>query len=369
MAQLDLETVVRQFDLTGNFVRAEPYGTGHINDTYAVWLDQGISQIRYIFQRINDKVFPNPPQVMENIVRVTSHVRSVLESEGVPDISRRTLTVVPTRDQQGYWKDSGEDGGFWRCYLFIENARSYDTIQDPRQAYEAAKAFGGFQRALVDLPGEPLHETIPDFHNGPKRFRDFEEALRADACGRAVTARNEIESMYRFGEIFEILPREVKLGRIPIRTTHNDTKINNVMIDDETGEGICVIDLDTLMPGLAPYDFGDMVRTSTCRAAEDERDLSKVSLDLQMFEQLARGYLSEAGYFLTESERHHLITGGKMITLIIGCRFLTDFLKGDVYFKVHREGHNLDRCRTQFRLVESILEQEGQMREIADKIP
>jgi len=368
MAGYDLETVVQQFDLSGDFVRAEPYGTGHINDTYAVVMDQGVSQVRYIFQRINHNVFPDPPKVMENIVRVTSHVRSVLESEGIADVSRRTLTVIPTREGRGFWQETGRDGGFWRSYIFIEKARSYDTLQDPRQAFEAARAFGRFQRLLVDLPGEPLHETIPDFHNGPKRFRDFEEAVQLDACGRAVTAGDEIEFMYRHGEIFEILPGEVEQGRIPVRTTHNDTKINNVLIDDATGEGICVIDLDTLMPGLAPYDFGDMVRTSTCRAAEDERDLSKVSLDLQMFEQLAQGYLSEAGQFLTDAERQHLITGGKMITLIIGCRFLTDYLKGDVYFKVHREGHNLDRSRTQFRLVESILEQEEQMQAIVNHI-
>ncbi|HUV12680.1 MAG TPA: mucin desulfatase, partial [Acidobacteriota bacterium] len=184
MAGHDLETVVQQFDLPGDFVRADPYGTGHINDTYAVLMDQGESQVRYIFQRINNNVFPDPPKVMENIVRVTSQVRSVLESEGIADASRRTLTVIPTREGQGFWQETGQDGGFWRSYIFIENARSYDTLQDPRQAFEAARAFGRFQRLLVDLPGEPLHETIPDFHDGPKRFRDFEEAAQSDASGR-----------------------------------------------------------------------------------------------------------------------------------------------------------------------------------------
>jgi hypothetical protein len=221
---------------------------------------------------------------------------------------------------------------------------------------------------LSDLPGKPLHETIPDFHNGPKRLRDFQEALRSDHCNRAASAKDEISFLQQQAWVFDILPEQVSVGNIPVRTTHNDTKINNVLIDDETGEGICVIDLDTLMPGLVLYDFGDMVRTSTCKAAEDERDLTKVFLDLSMFEQVARGYLVSAGDFLTAGEKEHLVFAGKMITLIIGCRFLTDYLNGDTYFKTHREGHNLDRCRTQFRLVQSITEQEEEMKATVEKI-
>lgn len=362
MSGRELKSVAQAFALIGDFFDAAPYGTGHINDTYAVVLDQGGTRVRYIFQRLNRRVFPDPPRVMENIERVTGHLRARIEESGARDATRRTLTLIPTRQGRSYWVDDA--GWHWRAYIFIEKARTYDTLEHPSQAYEAARAFGRFQRMLADLGGPPLNETIPDFHNGPKRTRDFERALEADVVNRAARARDEIDFLRRHAAVFDVLPGEVEAGRIPIRSTHNDTKINNVMIDDETGEGICVIDLDTLMPGLSLYDFGDMVRTSTCRAAEDERDLSKVELDLAMFEQVARGYLSEAAAFLNESEREHLVLGGKMITLIIGCRFLTDYLAGDVYFKVRREEHNLDRCRTQFRLVESIDRQEEKMRSL-----
>ncbi len=366
MPGAELRSAVRAFDLIGDFRDAAPYGTGHINDTYAVVLDQGGTRVRYIFQRLNSRAFPEPPRIMENIERVTGHLRARIEASGAPDVTRRTLTLIPTRQGRSYWVD--DNGHHWRAYVFIEKARTYDTLDHPGQAYQAARAFGRFQRMLTDLGEPPLHETIPDFHNGPKRMRNFERALEADVRNRAARAQPEIAFLRRHADIFEVLPREVEAGRIPIRSTHNDTKINNVMIDDETGEGICVIDLDTLMPGLAPYDFGDMVRTSTCRAAEDERDLSKVELDLSMFEQVARGYLSEAAAFLNPLEREHLVLGGKMITLIIGCRFLTDYLAGDVYFKVHREDHNLDRCRTQFRLVESIIRREKAMQSLIDRI-
>ncbi len=357
-----MREVVAGFAILGDFVTAAPYGTGHINDTFAVTMDQGGTLVRYLFQRINHRVFRDPPSLMENICRVTRHVRAKLEASGVPDVSRRTLTVIPTREGSSYWRDA--EGGYWRAYIFIEQARTWDTLQHAGQAYQAARAFGRFQKMLADLPPPPLHETIPDFHHGPKRYQAFERALAEDVRNRAIRARPEIEFLQRHAWIFEVLPKEVAAGRIPIRTTHNDTKINNVMMDDRTGEGICVIDLDTLMPGLALYDFGDMVRTSTSRAAEDERDLSRVKLELDMYGQLVRGYLSEAAEFLTPAEREHLVTAGMMITLIIGCRFLTDFLAGDTYFKIRREDHNLDRCRTQFRLVQCMLEQEDRLREL-----
>ncbi|GAB4111873.1 MAG: phosphotransferase [Acidobacteriota bacterium] len=357
-----METVVKAFAILGDFVDAVPYGTGHINDTYAVTMDQGGRRVRYLFQRINHRVFRDPPSLMENICRVTGHIRAKLEAAGTPDVSRRTLTVIPTRQGASFWRDA--EGGYWRAYIFIEQARTWDTLQHAGQAYQAARAFGRFQKMLADLPPPPLHETIPDFHHGPKRYQAFERALAEDVRNRAIQARAEIEFLQRHAWIFDVLPREVAAGRIPVRTTHNDTKINNVMMDDQTGEGICVIDLDTLMPGLALYDFGDMVRTSTTRAAEDERDLSRVTLELDMYEQLVRGYLSEAAEFLTPAERDHLVTAGEMITLIIGCRFLTDFLAGDTYFKIRREDHNLDRCRTQFRLVQCMLEQEDRLREL-----
>ena len=263
---------------------------------------------------------------------------------------------MPTREGAGFLQDEG--GDFWRAYLFIEKARTYDQLTDPSQAYQAARAFGAFQRQLTDLPGGPLNETIRGFHDGPARFAAFQDVLDEDPENRALEAKAEIEFLTRHAGLFEVLPGLVREGRIPVRSTHNDCKINNVMIDDATGEGISVIDLDTLMPGLALFDFGDMVRTSTCRAAEDERDLTKVVMDPAMFEQVLEGYLSTAGGFLNRDEIDHLPFAGKLITLIIGTRFLTDHLAGDRYFKIHRPGHNLDRCRTQFKLVESIAGQE-----------
>lgn len=352
----DLRAVARQFELTGNFVSAIPYGSGHINDTYCVTMDAGGKPLRYIIQRVNHNVFKKPAALMENIQRVTTHLSG--KCAGIPDAGRRVLRLAPTLDGQCFHCDS--DGNFWRTYDFIEGAKTYDAVEHPRQATEAAKAFGEFQKALVDLPSPRLHDTIPDFHHTPKRFAQFEQALAADVANRAASARAEIEFALRHKGVTSLLLD----ANLPERVTHNDTKFNNVMLDDATGEGICVIDLDTVMPGLALYDFGDMVRTTTSPAKEDELDLSKVTMQFPMFEALARGYLASAGDFLTKEEKALLPAAGKVITLEIGLRFLADYLAGDTYFKVHRDGHNLDRCRTQFKLVESIEQQENAMAQL-----
>ncbi len=362
----DLKAVAARFQIQGDFLDAAPYGTGHINDTYAVRFDQGGALIRYIIQRVNHKVFKDIPSLMENVDRVTCHIRARLEAEGVEGISRRVMTLIPPRAGGNHYRDG--EGNFWRTYLFIEKAQTHDTSTSPDQAFQAARAFGTFQKMLVDLPDPPLHETIPGFHDGPKRYAAFLDALAKDPNNRAAGGKREIAFLKERARIFDHLPGLVSKGEIPVRTTHNDCKINNAMIDDETGEGVCVIDLDTLMPGLALFDFGDMVRTSTSPAAEDEQNLDKVFLPMPMFERLVRGYLLTAGGFLTQAERDHLPFAGKMITLIIGTRFLTDHLLGDVYFKVHREGHNLDRCRTQFKLVESIEAQEKEMEALVGQV-
>jgi len=362
----NVREVAKHFQFHGDYLKGEPYGSGHINDTYAVTFNQGGTLVRHLLQRINHSIFKNPPALMENVLRVTCHVRAKLEQENAADISRQTLTVIPARDGTSFHQDP--DGSFWRAYVFIEKARTFDVAQSPQQAFLGAKAFGNFQRILADVPAPPLHDTIPNFHNGPMRYEAFQKALQADVVNRANTAKPEIEFLINHAWIFDVLPKQVESGAIPVRITHNDTKINNVMFDDATGEGICVIDLDTVMPGLALYDFGDMVRTSTSPADEDERDLSKVTMEMARFENVARGYLSTAGKFLNKAERDHLVLSGKMITLIIGTRFLTDHLAGDTYFKVHREGHNLDRCRTQFRLVQSITEQEEKMNALVERI-
>jgi aminoglycoside phosphotransferase (APT) family kinase protein len=355
----DVRTVARQFDLRGEFVKAAPYGSGHINDTYCAVFDQGGARVRYVVQRINHHIFKNPAALMENIRRVTAHLGE--KSAGQNDPSRRVLTLIPARDGLPYYRD--EQGNHWRVYIFIEKARTFDAVESAAQAFQAAKAFGQFQKLLADLPAPRLHDTIPDFHHTPKRFASLENAIEADVANRAQLARSEIAFALNHKAATSILLD----AQLPERVTHNDTKFNNVMLDDATGEGICVIDLDTVMPGLALYDFGDMVRTTTSPAKEDERDLSKVTMQFPMFEALAQGYVAAAD-FLTPAEKRLLAFSGKLITLEIGLRFLTDFLAGDTYFKVHREGHNLDRCRTQFKLVESIEKQEAAMHKLVEAI-
>ncbi len=356
----NIPNVARRFRIYGDYLSAELYGNGHINDTYFVTFDQAGTLVRYILQRINQNIFKDPAALMENVRRVTEHLGKKSATESGP--SRRVLALIPTLEDQPYCLDG--EGNYWRAYLFVEKAHTYDAVESPRQAFEAARTFGSFQSLLADLPAPRLHDTIRDFHHTPKRFAALEEAIAADTANRAGFAKPEIEFALRHQAMTGALLEE----NLPERVTHNDTKFNNVMLDDATGEGVCVIDLDTVMPGLALYDFGDMVRTTTSPAKEDERDLSKVTMQLPMFEALARGYLASASGFLTPQERRWLAFSGKLITYEIGVRFLTDFLAGDKYFKVHRENHNLDRCRTQFKLVESIEQQEEQMNRLVETI-
>ena len=356
----DVRAVARQFQIHGEFLEAAPYGSGHINDTYCTIFDQGGTRVRYIFQCVNHNIFKNPVALIENVQRVTTHLGA--KTAGQPEANRRVLTLIPARDGKAFYLDS--EGNHWRVYIFIEKARTFDAVESAEQAFKAARAFGQFQKLLADLPAPRLHDTIPDFHHTPKRFKALEKAIAADVANRATLAKSEIEFALKHKAICSVLLD----AKLPERVTHNDTKFNNVMLDDATGEGICVIDLDTVMPGLALYDFGDMVRTTTSPAKEDERDLAKVVMQFPMFTALARGYLSSATEFLTPAEKKFLAFSGKLITFEIGLRFLTDFLAGDVYFKVHREGHNLDRCRTQFKLVESIEQQEDKMNKLVETI-
>jgi Ser/Thr protein kinase RdoA (MazF antagonist) len=352
----NVAAAARQFEIDGDFLEAKPYGSGHINDTYVVSFREGGAPARHILQRINQKVFTRPDALMENIQRVTAHLAAQAGDE--PDSNRRVLRLIAARDGRAWHVDN--EGNHWRAYQFIEKARSYDAVESPEQAFQAAKAFGRFQQLLASMPAPRLHDTIPNFHHAPKRFEALEQAIAADAAGRAILTKAEIDFAMARKPITGVL----LAANLPERVTHNDTKFNNVMLDDETGEAICVIDLDTVMPGLAPYDFGDMVRTTTSPALEDERDLSKVTMQFPMFEALVRGYLSSAGGFLTKAEKDLLAFSGKLITFELGVRFLTDYLAGDTYFKVHRDGHNLDRCRTQFKLIESIEQQEEKMEQL-----
>jgi aminoglycoside phosphotransferase (APT) family kinase protein len=365
VTQIDLQTIAASFDLPGRFIDGAPHGSGHINDTFAARFDDGGNRVRYVLQRVNHEVFKDVPAVMENVDRATRHITASLERQDISDRSRRAMALIPTRDGSTYHVDPG--GNYWRAFRFIEGATSYDVLTTHDQAYEVARAFGTFQTMLADLPEPPLHETIPKFHDGPARFRAFLNALERDPLNRAADAGPEIAFLVDNASTFDRLPALVSSGALPLRATHNDCKSNNVLIDDATGEGICVIDLDTLMPGLALYDFGDMVRTSTCPVAEDSRDLDAVQMDLERFTYLTHGYLASAGEFLTSAEKEHLVFSGKVITLTIGARFLTDYLQGDTYFKTHRPDHNLDRCRVQFALVRSISNRESAMHAVVEQ--
>lgn len=356
--------VSRHFHIYGELLHAEPCKVGHINETYTATYDQGGVQVRYIHQRINHEVFRKPVQVMANFERVTQHLREKLAAAGEAEVTRKTITLIPAKSGRSYY--CSPDGEYWRTFVFIENVRTYEAVESAEQAYEAGLAFGGFQSLLVDLPGARLHDTIPHFHNTRRRYDALEKAIREDRVNRAQSAKAEIAWARKHENLCDVILNAMAKGRIPERTTHNDTKFNNVMLDAQTGKAMCVVDLDTVMPGCALYDFGDMVRTTTSPTLEDELDLSKVQMRMPMFRALCRGYLEAAGSFLNKHERALIAFSGKLITFTIGVRFLTDYLNGDTYFRVHRPAHNLDRCRTQFRLVESIEKQEDAMQKFAD---
>lgn len=361
-----LQDISKQFQIYGEILHAETLKIGHINETYTATYDQGGTRVRYIHQKINRNVFKNPVDVMRNVMRVTTHIRKKLEARNVRDVTRRSLIVIPTRDGKSFYQNGSEE--VWRTFVFVEGVETYEAVQTPQQAYQAGRAFGEFQNLLVDLPGGRLFETIPDFHHTRNRFTALLRAIESDRFNRAKDAKTEIEFALKHESVVDVILNAMNKGKIPERITHNDTKFNNVMMDVLTGEAMCIVDLDTVMPGCALYDFGDMVRTTTSPTLEDEPDLSKVRMQMPMFKKLAEGYLSAAGAFLTKNEKAHIAFSGKLITFEIGLRFLTDFLSGDTYFRIHRPAHNLDRCRTQFKLVESIERSEAAMQKYVDKL-
>jgi len=359
----DWTTLVRHFCFEGDFVRAEPIPSGHINDSYAALFRMpGGNSRRYLLQRINHTVFHSPEKLMANIAGITDHLRRKIVADG-GDPLRETITLIPC--MQGSSFVQIPDGDYWRAAYFIEGARTYDVVRNLAHVYSAAKAFGKFQRLVSDFPVDRLHETIPDFHHAPKRFDAFVAAVEADGCNRAASVRAEIEFAEQRAGITSTLVDLLEQGRLPLRVTHNDTKFNNVLIDDVTGEGICVIDLDTVMPGLSLYDFGDAVRSGANPAAEDAQDLSQVTVDLDIFERFTAGYLDAARAFLTPLEIDLLPFSARIMTFECGMRFLTDYLNGDHYFRIHRPNHNLDRCRTQFKMVQDM---EARADEMADTV-
>jgi len=346
----DVRALSGRFALQGRWVQAVAHGSGHINETYAATYDQAGTPVRYIHQRINGQVFGEPVRLMENVARVLTHAAGRLAD--ATDAARRTLTLVAARDGRPYVID--EAGAVWRTYLFIEGARTHDIIETPAQAEQAARAFGQFQALLSDLPGERLHDTIPDFHHTRKRFDAFTAAVQDDPCNRARDCRDLIGIALAHEADADRLLAAAAAGDVPERVTHNDTKVNNVMMDEATGEALCVVDLDTTMPGLAPVDFGDMVRTATNAAAEDEPDPSQVVSRPEIFEALVRGYLSSAGAMLRPQELEWLGFAGQLLAFEQAIRFLADHLRGDTYYRIHRARHNLERARAQFALMASI---------------
>ena len=361
-----LEEIIKNFNIDGEYIGYYLSNDGHINNTFVLEFDDGLGKIKsYLLQLINTNVFKNPDELMENIVGVTEYLRKIVVDNG-GDPERECLNVYFTFDGKPYYRDA--DGNCWRCYNFITGAHSCQSIDDPETFANAARAFGKFQCLLADYPSETLHETIPNFHNTLSRFADFEKAVSDNIAGRADSVRDEIDFVLARRDDAGVLVKLLEKGKLPLRVTHNDTKLNNVMFDNETDEGICVIDLDTVMPGLSLYDFGDSIRFGANTAAEDEKDLSKVSLSLPLYREYTAGYLSTAGQSLTPTEVEYLPFSAKLMTFECGMRFLTDYLNGDTYFRIAYDDHNLDRCRTQFRLVEDMERKMEDMKAITQEI-
>lgn len=349
------------FAVRGQVKSCEPYGSGHINQTFLLVCEEGGQEYSYILQQMNHDVFKDIEGLMNNVKGVTTFLRrQILNNHGDPD--RETLNLVPTKDGQDYYRDSQEN--FWRVYLFIHGATCYNLVEKPEDFYQSGKAFGRFQCLLADYPAGELTETIPDFHNTPVRFETFQKAVDQDIMGRAKEVEAEIRFIRERQKDMGLAYDLCREGRLPVRVSHNDTKLNNIMIDDDTGQALCIIDLDTIMPGFSIFDYGDSIRFGANTAEEDERDLSKVSLSLELFEVYTRGFLEGSEGRLTETEISLLPYGAKIMTLECGMRFLTDYLQGDVYFHTSREGHNLDRCRTQLALVADMEKKWSQMEEI-----
>lgn len=352
------------FKLHGELKECIRYGSGHINDTYRLTYETSQGTKRYILQRMSRNIFKKPVELIENISGVTSWLRKkIIENGGDPE--RETLTLVKSQTGLPYFVDS--DGEYWRVYLFIEGATCYDAVKDDNDFYQSAVAFGHFQQLLADYPAETLHETIKDFHNTPDRLKKFKKAVAEDVCGRAASVQKEIDFILEREELTHALYDMQLDGRLPLRVTHNDTKSNNVLMDNTTGKGLCVIDLDTVMPGLAVNDFGDSIRFGASTGAEDEKDLSRISCDMELYDIYAKGFVEGCGGALTDMEIECLPIGAKVMTYECGMRFLTDYLSGDTYFKVDYPTHNLDRTRTQLKLVWDMEQKWEQMQEIARK--
>lgn len=361
----NLEDAVYAFGFGPKCSYVKPYGAGHINETYAVYMpgEEG-DEPSYVLQRVNSNVFKDPDGVMENIFGITEYLRGVIRAEG-GDPDRETMAYIKTKTGCNYFEDS--EGEPWRCSNFISNSVCYQQVEQPEQFYQSGESFGQFLKRLENYPAENLHETIPDFHNTVKRFESFKVAVKRDLKNRADSCKKEISFVEQRQEDCGVLVRQQESGVLPLRVTHNDTKLNNILFDEKTDKGLCIIDLDTIMPGLAANDFGDSIRFGAATAKEDEKNLDLVHFDIELYEMYVKGYLGETREVLTDAEIQSLAWGARIITLECGIRFLTDYLQGDTYFKTEYPEHNLVRARTQFKLVEEMEQQFEKMQEIVAK--
>ena len=345
----DIKQAIRQFNFEGKYLSAEELRSGNINSTYRLtFVKPDGTRQEYILQRINTVVFKDPYGVMENITNVIDHIDKKLRAAG-EDTSRRLLHFVNTKSGSYLCRDS--TGAFWRAYVFVDGVTAYNSIDDSALFYEAGRGFGEFQKNLFDFPAELLHETIPDFHNTKRRFYAFVAAIAEDKAGRVRELEDEIDFLFDRRKMMSEIVDKIDAGILPMRVTHNDTKLNNVLIDNRTGKAACVIDLDTVMPGSSLYDYGDAIRFGASTAAEDEPDLSKISVNMELFKLFTKGFVEEISNALTKEEIHYLPLGAKVMTCELALRFLTDYINGDEYFKVNSPDHNLIRARAQMKLL------------------
>ena len=351
LSMIDVVEIVKQFCIEGEIKSIKSMNSGHINTTFRITFNNEGRTEYYTAQAINTYVFKNPEAVMDNIVKVTNHIRKKLEESG-GNLEREVLTPIQAKDGKYFYVDI--ENTYWRIYHFIDKSHTHNKVEDPMTLYSAGECFGNFQKQLADFPMDELVETIPDFHNTPVRYDQLMEAIERNSAGRADRCMREIKFFLDREKEMSILTNLQADGKLPLRVTHNDTKFNNILLDDETNKAISVIDLDTVMPGLVTSDFGDAIRFAANMADEDETDLSKVEVSLELFEAFTKGFLTALDGRLTETEMLNLVWGAKIMTMECGMRFLADYINGDVYFKIHREHHNLDRARNQIALTKSI---------------
>ena len=352
-----MREMAEMFRTEGTIIKCIPFGSGHINQTSLVVTNQ---PHLYILQRVNTETFRDPEGLMNNILLVTGHLRKKDQDP------RHVMTLVKLKDGRDYILNDRKE--LWRLYEYVTGGVCLDRAETADDFRNSGKAFGTFQNRMADFPAEQLVETIPGFHDTPKRYRALHEAIKQDLAGRAKSAEHEIDFMLEREEEAGLLQKMLKAGELPLRVTHNDTKLNNVMLDEKTREPLCILDLDTVMPGLAANDFGDSIRFGASTAEEDEKDLTKVHLDLDMYRSYAEGFLHACGARLTAAERETLPDGARIITLENAVRFLTDYLNGDTYYHIDRPEHNLDRTRTQMALTEEMEKQDGIIRKMMSEI-